>query len=96
MEAVDLNYPSKDTKVRSLAEHTTFCSSIRITQYGNSPEEVQQKYNDAVCHDRLIGEPIIECTGNKTQWRATWREKPNLEPSGKDSWWTRNRDKKGK
>ena len=90
MEAMDLNYQGKERSVRSLTEHTTFYSHIKITQYGNSLEDVHQKYSGAVCLDRLVDEPIIESYGKR--WRISWKERPSFEPAG-NSWWMKNKKK---
>ena len=55
-----------------------FCSYITVTIYGDTPEEVQERYETVPKgeHSPSYPEPIGD------RWMMQWQERPDLNPPG--------------
>jgi len=58
-----------------------FCSYITITIYGDTPQEVEERY-EAVPkgEEQDPSSPAVEPIGKR--WMMQWRERPDLNPPG--------------
>ena len=55
-----------------------FCSYITVTIYGDTPEEVQERYEAVPKEEEGQPMPPVEPIGRR--WMMQWQEKPDLSP----------------